>query len=177
MRAQPPRFRAAGRSRVDRNFSFIPRSCRPLRYFASDGVYPVPVDSENTPSADRRAWQDMGARWLLVFLTGTWVRVYCVGIWFSVLRCCPFLGHVLPSLFSYFPSVFIGLSHSTSREAMSDSWLQLQIVPALLAHRNQSEMWSEITEFSYTFQRKGMLLPRVSRECRNHREEEPQCST
>ena len=48
---------AAGRARVDRNFPFIPRWCRPLRYFASDGVYPVPVDSENTPSADLGAWQ------------------------------------------------------------------------------------------------------------------------
>ena len=27
-------------------------------------------------------------------------------------------------------------------------WLELQIAPALLAHRNQSEMWTEITEFS-----------------------------
>ena len=61
----------------------------------------------------------MGARWLLVFLTGTWVRVYCGGKWFSVPRCCPSLECVLSSLFSYLPSVFIGLSHS--REAVSDS--------------------------------------------------------
>ena len=55
---------ALGRARVDRNFPFIPTPCRPLRYFASDGVYPVPVDSENTPSEDLGAWRESSLMWL-----------------------------------------------------------------------------------------------------------------